>query len=108
MSYDSKKKTMKVDTDPLRFASVEVGETWASVTGGDPKNFVLADDRGVHIGGNLNYQGMPNQMIFGGISKFALWPMLFLPIGPTLVPHLPLANLVSLVKEVKGLVGLLP
>lgn len=107
MVYDSKKRTFRIGTDKNTSASVETGEYWSSITGGDPSNFFLADDAGVHIGGKLSYQGMPHQMVFGGLSRFNLWPLLFFPIGPTLIPNLPLANLTSTAQQAKSMSKLL-
>lgn len=78
-------KTWKV-SPKKDLASVRVSESWASITSSKGKNFVTADSGGVSMGGKLSYQGLPNQITFGGLLTFPFFPLLFLPIGPTMVP----------------------
>jgi hypothetical protein len=71
-------------------AAVRISEDWVGLVGSKPKNFVTVDKGGVSIGGPLSYQGLPNQMVFCGLLTFPFFPIMFLPIGPSLVPSLAL------------------
>ena len=101
-------KTLKV-APQKDLASVRVSDKWASITSSKGKHFVTADSGGVSIGGQLSYQGLPNQVIFGGLLTFPFFPVLFLPVGPTLVPSTALPMLAvsaaQLAKSLSGLIG---
>lgn len=81
-------KTWRVRSSDDSVASIRVSEDWASISAANAKNFVTADRGGVSIGGKISYQGLPNQVTFGGLLTFPFFPLLFLPIGPTMVPSL--------------------
>lgn len=67
-------------------AHIKVGETWASISSANEKHFVSVTDGGVNLGGPLSFQGLPGDISFGGLVSFPFLPLLFLPIGPTMVP----------------------
>jgi hypothetical protein len=71
-------------------ANVRVSEDWVSIASSKAKNFLSVDPGGVSIGGPISYQGLPGQIVFGGLLTFPFFPLMFLPIGPTLVPSLAL------------------
>jgi hypothetical protein len=89
-------------------ASVRVSEDWVSLASSKEKNFITVDAGGISMGGKLSYQGLPNQITFGGLLTFPFFPLLFLPVGPTMVPSpdIPLL-LVSFAKLGKTLAPLL-
>jgi hypothetical protein len=90
-------------------AFMKVGEKWATIAGSKAKNFVTADSGGVSIGGPISYQGLPGQMTFAGLLTFPPFYLMFLPIGPSLVPSLALPklaiNMAKLTASLSGLVG---
>lgn len=89
-------------------ASIRVSEEWASLASSKSKNFITADSSGLSMGGPLSYQGLPNQITFGGLLTFPFFPILFLPVGPTLVPSTAITRLaVSTAKLTKSLSALL-
>jgi len=76
-------------------AFLRVSDDFATMSSSKPKNFVTTDLGGVSIGGPLNYQGLPNQMTFAGLLTFPFFPLMFLPIGPTMVPSLVIPRLAA-------------
>jgi len=110
MSYLENKKTWKVSPDAS--SALEIGRDWVSMNGPDPKNFLSIGSGGISLGGNVNFQSMPNQIKVGGLSSFNIWPLLMVPSTlvtpfPVLIPSLPLDTFKPLLKLSSNLSAML-
>lgn len=95
-------------------ASIKVAERWASLAGGDARNFLTVSDQGVSIGGKVSFQTTTENIKIGGLFRLNYFPLLLIPSTmvtpfPVLLPTLPIPKetMLAMLDAVKAMGSLL-